>query len=374
MTTDLTTTVVWNHRSYRLTPFRGGWRLRSRVRGNEIDWHFPPCTPDKAREAALARFAGAAPAKTTRGIPSLEDVAEVYLAMPKRAGERSAYNNVTRLRAVVRLALGKELGRVLVTSVGPKLWNAFYAAKQGGKLDLATRRPENVAHNSAVRCASSLFIPRLRPLYAEQGIEIPADATLIQWLPEMKTVKPPAKGDDLLKAWRLHRGTPLYYAVGLARFAGLRQQEAAACRRGWIVRDGNAVYVELRDRPEEGFATKTGEIYQALVINDEFAADLLALAPGFIVQVPEYSTAGAIAKNIKTSRGHWFHTYPQQFLKPFTGRAQKPFHRLRGLYADDVKKLTQDAVAAHLAGVKAASEALGHTSTATTKHSYLSGQ
>ena len=60
-------------------------------------------------------------------------------------------------------------------------------------------------------------------------------------------------------------------------------------------------------------------------------------------------------------------------IKPFTGTAGMPLHRRRGLYADDVKKLTQDAVAAHLAGVKAASQNLGHTNTATTEKSYLSG-
>lgn len=41
-------------------------------------------------------------------------------------------------------------------------------------------------------------------------------------------------------------------------------------------------------------------------------------------------------------------------------------------YADEVAKLTQDAVAARLAGVKAAASALGHTNTATTQNSYLS--
>lgn len=59
-------------------------------------------------------------------------------------------------------------------------------------------------------------------------------------------------------------------------------------------------------------------------------------------------------------------------MKKFTGTAKMPLHRLRGLYADDVKKLTEDATAAHLAGVKAAADALGHTNTQTTVQSYLS--
>lgn len=71
-------------------------------------------------------------------------------------------------------------------------------------------------------------------------------------------------------------------------------------------------------------------------------------------------------------RYRWFERVPQEWLRKFTGTAKKPLHRLRGLYADEVAKLTQDAVAARLAGVKAASQALGHTNTATTQNSYLS--
>ena len=52
--------------------------------------------------------------------------------------------------------------------------------------------------------------------------------------------------------------------------------------------------------------------------------------------------------------------------------ARKPLHRLRGLYADELARLTADAVAARLAGVRAASESLGHTTTATTERHYLS--
>lgn len=322
---------------------------------------------------ALARFEEAAPVRAPRGVGTLEDVVEAYKAMPKRAGEKASYNNVTRLRAVVKLATGKSLDRVLIAEIG-RIWNAFFTEKLGGRLDLATRRPGNAAINSAVRSASSIFIPRLRPLYRERGIEIPADATSIQWLPEMKLVKPPAKTDDLEKAWLKLCGTPLYFAVGLARYAGLRQQEISACRRNWIVQDGAAVFVEMRDRPEERFLSKTGEIYRALVTHEGFAAALIEREEGCIVDVPLYSTPGAELKNITTNRLHWFQHYPQRFLKPFMGGDRKPLHRLRSLYADEVKKLTQDAVAAHLAGVKAASQALGHTNTATTEKSYLSGQ
>ena len=44
---------------------------------------------------------------------------------------------------------------------------------------------------------------------------------------------------------------------------------------------------------------------------------------------------------------------------------------MRGLYADHVKRETEVAMAARLGAIKAASEALGHTTTATTEKHYL---
>lgn len=380
-------TVMWKRKPYRLTPHQGGWRLRSRARGDELDWHFPQCSLTTAKREALERFESAKEeARPAASTATLEDVVTAYEAMPKKAGVTSAYNNVTRLRSIVRTVHGKELDRIYVSMVGPKLWEAFMAEKQGGRLDLSMsgRKARNTAINAAVRQAAALFIPRLRPGYKERGIEIPADATVIQWLPTMRLPQPPAK-EGLIEAWqrllttneregagneRQINGkransngdsTALYWTVGLARFAGLRQQEISACHRHWIVRDTTGFYVQLQDRPEEGFTSKTGEPYRALIINPEFAEQLWQRGKGPIVTVPD-----------GISNLHWFKFHPQKWLKPFTGAARMPLHRLRGLYADDVAKLTRDAVAAHLAGIQAASDALGHTNTTTTKKSYLS--
>lgn len=355
--------VIWQRQRYRLSVFRDGWRLRSRARGDEFDWVFPACSLAKAKALALERFENSRQARQQARGSSLEHVVKVYADLPKKAGAESAYNNTCRLRAVVRLALGKELERVSASEVGPKLWNAYMAKRQDDKLDfsLSGRKPENAAINAAVRAAASIFIPRLRPLYREHGIVIPDDATVIQWLPEMKLPKSKV-GAELIEEWRkLPHESPLFWTVGLARFAGLRQQEISACRRSWIVEDATGVYVEMQDRPDEGWRSKTGEIYRALVIDAAFARELLALPDGPIVRTPD-----------GISRSEWFERKPQVWCKTFTGAAKKPLHRLRGLYADDVKRITQDAVAAHLAAVKAASQALGHTNTATTEQSYLS--
>ncbi len=152
----------------------------------------------------------------------------------------------------------------------------------------------------------------------------------------------------------------LWLAIGLARFAGLRRSEIEAATGEWIIeRDGQA-FVDLRDREGE-FLTKTGRHYRAVVIDSELARALLA--------VPK---ANPIVEPPVIDRHRWFERDLAAWCKPFTGTAKKPLHRLRGLYADDVAKLTEDAVLARLEGIKEASRALGHTTTKTTLNHYLS--
>jgi hypothetical protein len=335
----------------------GTWRLRSRSRHYAIDFGLGTSDLNAAKRIARDHLEGRSKLIPRKGGETLEDVARVYLDMPKRCGERAATDNVQRLRSIVRLAWGRELSQVRLVDLSPKLWRDFMAAKLGGVLDLATRRPGNAAINAAVRSAASIFIPRLRPAYAEHGFAIPDDATVVQWLPVMHL--PPSVADDAaLVAWwkALLVGSPEWFAVGLARFAGLRSAEIAASRPEWVV----AGAVELRDRPAEGFLTKTGKPYRAIILRPELVAAIAALQPGSFIVQP------ATAK-----RSEWFERDLPRLVRPFCPTAKKPLHRLRGLYADEVARLTQDAVAARLAGIREASAALGHTTTATTINHYL---
>ncbi len=164
-----------------------------------------------------------------------------------------------------------------------------------------------------------------------------------------------------MTAWRALREVdpPLYYTVGLARFAGLRAGEIGQARRSWLCRqEGGGVEVELRDRPEDGYQTKTGVPYFSPVLDAAFATDLLARPEGLLTPRTE---------NFK----RWLIRKPQAWLRPFVGAAVKPLHRLRGLYAADLAERTRKAVLASLAGTEAASKALGHTTTRTTRRHYL---
>ena len=70
----------------------------------------------------------------------------------------------------------------------------------------------------------------------------------------------------------------------------------------------------------------------------------------------------------------WWATAPQDWVRPHVGGARLPLHRLRGLYADHVLRETEEAILARQAALKAASLALGHTSTKTTADHYVSAE
>lgn len=352
--------ILHEGRRCTLVPHADGWRYRCRAAGREMDIYLLGNLRG-AKEALRARLekgeTGKRPAKDT----DLETLLAVYATLPKRASAATARTNSTRLRAACRVGSKREPRKVMVSEVGPKFWERYQTAKQGGTLDLSTRRPENTAINHTVRGARDIFIKRLRPAFAERGIIIPTDAMECQLLPEMTLPKPAADDAAMLKAWAALKATDLamWRTVGLARFAGLRKDEIASITRDWLLQVGDAVYVVMRDRPEEGYLHKTGKSYRALIIHPELAADLLACGTGPLIDVPGH-------------RGKWFANSPQKWVKQFTGKALKPLHRLRGLYADEVASITEQAVLARAEGVKAAAEALGHgKNTKTTEKHYL---
>lgn len=135
---------------------------------------------------------------------------------------------------------------------------------------------------------------------------------------------------------------------------------------GWITEKDGVVRISLRDRPEEGWWTKTGKPFRAQVINSQLSEYLIGLVktqPADMLVVGDPGTGD--------DRGDWFERVPQAWLKKQEVNAQKPLHRLRGLYADHVAELTADTLAIKLASERAAQEALGHTNVQTTKNHYL---
>lgn len=358
--------VVVDGRSYPLFRERSGtWRVRSRSRTHPINAGLG--TPDlkSAKRIAKEMIEKQAVAKVARGKKTAEDLVTFYLSMPKRCGDRAAGFNVSRLRTCVRTALGKELSEIKDSDINAKLWVDYMTKRHAGKLDLSTRRVGNAAINAGVRMACSIVIPRLRPSYRQEGFVIAEDACVVQWLPTMVTVHDTVDADPFEKAWMALKVSdfPMWLTIGLARYAGLRRSEIDASRVTWVSASDGAVHVIMRDRPDEDYLTKTGQIYRAVIIHPDVADAVSKVGSGQLIKLPP-----------DVDRGQWFEHAPQTWLKKFTGSARKPLHRMRGLYADQLAKLTEDAVSARMAGIKEASANLGHTNTNTTIKSYLTPQ
>ncbi|MFN0129236.1 MAG: hypothetical protein ACKV19_21415 [Verrucomicrobiales bacterium] len=355
--------VLHDGRRYPLTQNHGLWRMRSQAKGRKVDVTLGTSDLNSAKRYAkewLESPVGKQAAQDGRG--TLEALAQAYLAMPKRVASKSAAINVSRLRSVIRAVLGKELAEVKCSEVTPDLWSRYFEVslkKFDRKLDYTTRRAENIRLNAAVRAARCLFLPKLAPGYAAKGLAINANAANCMMLPEPWLPVSEAEDAKLLQAWPLlKQSNPrLWLAVGLARFAGLRREEIMQIRGKWIESKEAATYVVLRDRPEDGFQTKTGKPYRSLVLDPDLAAHLRGCP--------------AEEQILQDVTVKWFLGEVCGWLRPFAGAARKPLHRLRGLYADQLARDTESAIIARQAGLKAAQEGLGHTSSRTTEKHYL---
>ncbi len=351
--------INWQGRKVKLVMERGVWRARSRTKHLTCDIVTGTASLVEAKRIVKERLEEL-PARAKKAkLSTIQDLADLYLAAPKRSSASIASRNVVRMKSVCRDGAGKTMAQIQVSDL-PSLWPAYVAARQNlPQPDYATRRHINREINSAMRQAACLLVRGLAPYYARNGLDLPPDAGRVLLAAEIPKVPAEANDGALLEAWRDLRETdlPMWLTVGLARFAGLRQSEILAFRGKWVVRKGEATYVRLQDRPEDGFHTKTGIPYSALVMDQELAEYLRAM--------DEEAGAVPLVNTVK-----WIMRKPQAWLKPFTGAALSPLHRLRGLYADHVKRETEAAILARQAGIKAASEALGHTTIKTTVDHY----
>ncbi len=350
--------MSWEGRSIPLLLENGAWRARKRSKGLTVD--IGTGTPDLA---AAKRFVKEEMERRATQPPapkkvSLRMLAKVYLDTPKRASYKVAVDNVERLESLVKTAWGKTLEQV-ETKALPGLWAAYVAKRQKLSMpDYNTRRPVNAGINSAMRMARSMLIDNLHPAYAAAGIILPPDAANVMWAAELHAIRPDAEDEAMIANWHVLSDRSLWWAIGLARFAGLRRSEILAMRGKWAVQRGEGVVIELRDRPEDKYWTKTGRPYYSVVLEPHLA-EALKSVPADLPIIAEPDAAS------------WMERRPQQWLQPFVGKARLPLHRLRGLYADHVRRETEQAILTRREGTKAASLALGHSSTAVTEKSYL---
>lgn len=351
--------VRWKGAALPIYKERGIWRIKSRRKGAVIDASLQTGNLALARKAAMTLLERQPPAEMGKTHGTLEDAVKAYLSMPKRCSDESAAFNVARLRHVVKVTWGLPLDKVKIMRL-PDLWPEYVAKAQKRKAaDYSDRSRKNYSINSTIRNAASCFRPKLARHFRNAGIILPADAVAIEYLPEMPLTPSVCDDTALCASWETLADSDrrLWLTLGLARFAGLRRKEILNCRGKWVIGRGTGAVVQLRDREEDDVWTKTGAQYHAPILHPKLAEYLLAIDPDKLVIEGE-------------DREDWIKKEPQLWLRPFIGAARKPLHRLRGLYADHCARLTEDAVLARQAGLKAASEALGHTSTAVTERHY----
>lgn len=344
-----------------------GWRIRKRSVHLTVDFS----TGIVARAPAIKRAREwlddwRAGREVRRGAwRSVADLLEMYLRMPRRASDATAHYNVTQFKAIVRLVFGKEPDRVRDTDLGPEMWLRFQAGKLGvERVDFSKRAANHVSINTAVRSAASVVKKNLWPAYERAGFRLAPDLLSIEWLQELRKPKREVSEVELLKAWRALPHGALWMAVGLARFAGLRKEEVAACRGSWLEQQRGRWGVVVCDRPEEGFLCKTGEPRFSVLLNGEILDALRSM---------ESAADLAVALPLGQSRERWFRQVPQDWLRLYLGdrdAVKKPMHRLRGLYLDEVRALAETRL--QEAAIAEAQEAAGHTSAEVTKRHYLS--
>jgi hypothetical protein len=258
--------------------------------------------------------------------PNLEDVVIAYRAIPKEDDMEAEELQVKWLRTIVSQTYDKKLSEIPLTAV-PRLWLDFMTHRHRGTLDVNKPTPANVRINEAVRFACAIFAEKLRPHYWHRGISIPEDAVQVLWLPVMDTEQADLEDAVLRAGWSCLKGhnLPLWRALGLARFAGLRPHEIMACRGTWIVKHAEGWRIEILDRPEEAFWTAAGRKSRRQITDDELLQDLLT------VPVDEY-----VISTTDTSRDRWFENEAHVWLQRFS-TSPKPLQRLRAAYEEDAR-------------------------------------
>lgn len=356
--------IVFQGRGYPLVKDRVGFRLRSRTASHPINFCTGTFNLALAKKRAKEHLEKSLTQHTPLTTRTAHDLVEAYKLLSKRAGIRTEKYNIQRFTFVLKTVLGRPLKSIRIHEITPKVWMEFMAISQRlARPDLSTRRPEHTTINTAVRSARSLLIESLREGYREMGIQMPA-AGKIQWLQEVKTPPRTFQEKEMLAAWQaLKADDPIRWTVAIARFAGLRKAEVAACRGGWLIDSDGVWCLEVKDRPEEGYYCKTGVAGLAPILNAELIEHLKAIPPDDLVV------------KIDGCRANWFDRVPQGWLRTYMGtkaEIAKPLHRLRAAYLAAVKKTEMMRMQSEALRITAA--AARHTSDRTTRKHYLPTQ
>jgi integrase len=248
----------------------------------------------------------------------------------------------------------------------------YFAARQGGELDLSHRKAENISINSTLGAARQLFSRRSKS-YKMRDLKLP-DLKGFQEeppLPKADSEAQPLTGDQwemMVEAAKQLADRELALVNQLLRVTGMRTAEITAMHASWLVPEGTGWAIEIKDRSEKWDVAADGagkgrllvpEWSQKGVKNRKVPVppdlvELLRSRPDYLIG-PDLSTT---ARRQLVAKKHNF------WLKGMIGgRGEKVQgnHRLRDTVCSALWSLY---------GPSAAQEAAGHVSPVTTSKHY----
>ena len=289
--------------------------------------------------------------------PTIDQVVDVYLGLPKRCADKTAKRNVGNLLRILE-TLGAKPGGRRATVLTRDLVEGWMIREQGlGKLDRSARRRENISINSRYNQAKDVFPDYLLGDYARAGLQLP-DLTEFRKVPKLP--EPQLSWEPIPQEQydAMHRASldlrkvnyELWLVNQLLRRLGLRSSELLAARGDWVVDiAGGRKALKICDRPEQGYRVK-GALPRALPLDDDLL-ELLAGRAGFLIQA---DSAAKRKELIERVHNRW--------VKPFFPGRRHGNHELRAHVGSVILTRT--------GSIEEAQRYLGHTTPETTRKHY----
>lgn len=322
-------------------------------------WHEAQSTL-KAALAGRRRACAEAPVVAARAALDALESGDVTAAIrhAKAAGHQSVAET---------LAAGESAWRDARDARAAMDWTQLRRALDAGDLpplNVDTRAPGNTTINSMVNQAKAVFSDRARA-FRLRGAEIPDLSTGFGALPRIAV---PPTGFEPIPSdvyARMHEASialqkedpQLWLVNQMLRRLGLRGGELMSARDTWLWedvqgwrREGRGWVLVVKDRPEEGFYTKSGAARARYLPLDDDLAAILVGRTGLLIGV---ETRGAAYDLVMRRHNRW--------LRQFLPDRQKANHELRKHIG---------AIIYSSLGKEAAADYLGHASADVTERYY----
>ncbi len=255
-----------HHHKPRKVFLRGSsWYVRYRENGSDRWLSTRTGNLEKAIERAHELLDTGEPLKRPAKPASVGDVIAAY---EQWRHVKTPRDNTNSLRRVIAAGRIMNVDPLPVSALSFDTVRNYFRVVTGktsaNQVDFRVVHPKNYAANSTVRQAKSVFSRRALKHYEEIGLAIPAsikDFTGAELLKQAPTKFTPLSREELdsLQAGAEElkdTDTELWLVHTAIKTLGLRCCELEAARGSWLTQHDGKWFLDIRPRPEEGFATK----------------------------------------------------------------------------------------------------------------------